>query len=94
MCLGPFRSRPPTPLPTPAPIQPRQPDLVRASRLPGRKELLDPDDVAGVEYGTQAKKTTQAARGAAKRVGTDALKINISTPAGGGGSGTGGINTP
>ena len=91
MCVGPFRSRPPTPLPTPAPIQPRQPDLVRASRLPGRKELLDPDDVAGVEYGTQTKKTV---KGASKRTGTDALKINLNTPAGGGGSGTGGINTP
>ena len=80
MCL--FRSRPPTPVSTPAPIQPRQPDLVAASQLPSKKELLDPDDVAGVEYGAGegAKKgTIDDTRGAAKRTGTDALKININT---------------
>ena len=54
MCI--FRSRPPTPVSTPQPIQPRQPDLVAASRMPSKKELLDPDDVAGVEYGTSTKK--------------------------------------
>ena len=85
MCL--FRSRPPTPISTPAPIQPRQPDLVAASRMPSKKELLDPDEVADVEYGTgQRNKQT----GAAKRTGTDALKININT--GGDGEGTGGLN--
>ena len=90
MCL--FRSRPPTPVSTPAPIQPRQPDLVAASQLPSKKELLDPDDVAGVEYGAGegAKKgTIDDTRGAAKRTGTDALKININT---GAGEGTGGLN--
>ncbi len=87
MCI--FRSRTPNIVQqAPAPIQPRQPDLVEASRLPGKKELLDPDDVAGVEYGTQAKK--EDARGAAKRTGTDALKINLNT--GGGGEGSGGLN--
>ena len=86
MCL--FRSRQPTPLPTPQPIQPRNPDLVQAARLPSKKELIDPDDVAGVEYGTTQRKDDT--RGAAKRTGTDALKINIST--GGGGEGTGGLN--
>ena len=84
MCL--FRSRP-TPMPTPAPIQPRQPDLVRASRLPSKKELTSEEDVAGVEYGTTAK---TAPRGTAKKTGTDALKININTPAAG--STTGGMN--
>ena len=87
MCVGPFRSRTPTVMSTPQPIQPRQPDLVQASRLPTRKELLDPDDVAGVEYGTQSKKP---AKGAAKRQGTDALKINLTT--GSGASEAGGIN--
>ena len=90
MCL--FRSRPPAPVSTPAPIQPRQPDLVAAARLPRKKELLDPDDVAGVEYGAGegAKKgTMDDTRGAAKRVGTDALKININTGAEGG---SGGLN--
>ena len=71
MCL--FRSSP-TPMPTPAPIQPRQPDVVQASRLPSKKELVDPEEVAGVEYGTTAKVKS---RGAAQKTGTDALKINI-----------------
>ena len=86
MCL--FRSRTPTPLPTPQPIQPRNPDLVQAARLPSKKDLIDPDDVAGVEYGTTQRKDDT--RGAAKRTGTDALKININT--GGGGEGSGGLN--
>ena len=87
MCL--FRSRQPTPLPTPQPIQPRNPDLVQAARLPSKKELIDPDDVAGVEYGTTQRKDDT--RGAAKRTGTDALKININT-GGDSGGGTGGLN--
>ena len=87
MCL--FRSRTPTPLPTPQPIQPRNPDLVQAGRLPSKKELIDPDDVAGVEYGTTQRKDDT--RGAAKRTGTDALKININT-GGDAGGGTGGLN--
>ena len=90
MCVGPFRARPPQVASTPqAPIQPRQPDLVSASKLPSKKELLDPDDVAGVEYGTSAKKAD--ARGASTRTGTDALKININT-GGAAGGGTGGLN--
>ena len=87
MCL--FRSRP-TPMPTPAPIQPRQPDVVNQSRLPSKKELVDPDEVAGVEYGTTTKTKS---KGAAKKTGTDALKININ-PGTTGGMTTGGINTP
>ena len=75
-------------MPTPAPIQPRQPDVVQASRLPSKKELVDPDEVAGVEYGTTAKADP---RGAAKRTGTDALKINIGT-GGETGSASGGLN--
>ena len=80
MCI--FRRSAPAPVSTPAPIQPRQPDLVAASRLPSKKELLDPDDVAGVEYGAGegAKKgMADDTRGADKRTGTDALKININT---------------
>ena len=78
-------------MPTPAPIQPRQPDVVQASRLPSKKELTDPEDVAGVEYGTQAKAKT---RGAAKKTGTDALKINENPGTAAAGSTTGGLNTP
>ena len=76
-------------MPTPAPIQPRQPDVVQASRLPSKKELVDPDETAGVEYGTTQRKDDT--RGAAKRTGTDALKININT-GGDAGGGTGGLN--
>ena len=86
MCI--FRGRSVAPVSTPAPIQPRQPDLIQAGRLPRKKELLDPDDVADVEYGAQegAKKgTMDDTRGAAKRIGTDALKININTGGEGGG---------
>ena len=86
MCI--FRRSAPAPVSTPARIAPRQPDLIAAARLPRKKELLDPDDVAGVEYGAGegAKKgTMDDTRGAAKRVGTDALKININTGGEGGG---------
>ena len=51
--------------------------------------MIDPDDVAGVEYGTTQRKDDT--RGAAKRTGTDALKININT-GGDAGGGTGGLN--
>ena len=91
MCI--FRRPNPAPVvQNAAPIQPRQPDLVAAARLPKKKELLDPDDIAGVEYGAGegAKKgTMDDTRGAAKRTGTDALRININT---GGGEGSGGLN--
>ena len=79
MCRGGY----PTPLPAPAPIQPRQPDLVRKSQLPGKKELVDPEDIADVEYGTGSGREAKDTRGAAKREGTDALKINLNTEAGG-----------
>ena len=79
----------PTPLPAPAPIQPRQPDLVRKSQLPGKKELVDPEDIAAVEYGTGSGREAKDTRGQAKRQGTDALKINLQTP---GGENTGGVS--
>ena len=88
MCL--FRSSTPTPVSTPAPLQPRNPNLVQESQLPTKKELTDPDEIAGVEYGTSAKKTD--ARNTAKATGTDALKINVNTGAGGEAGGTGGLN--
>ena len=85
MCRG----GPPTPISTPAPIQPRQPDLVRKSQLPGKKELVDPEDIADVEYGTGSGRAAKDTRGPAKRQGTDALKINLQTP---GGENTGGVS--
>ena len=80
---------PRTPISTPAPIQPRQPDLVRKSQLPGKKELVDPEDIADVEYGTGSGREAKDTRGQAKRQGTDALKINLQTP---GGENTGGVS--
>ena len=85
MCGGPG----PSPISTPAPIQPRQPDLVRKSQLPGKKELVDPEDIANVEYGTGSGREAKDTRGDAKRQGTDALKINLQTP---GGENTGGVS--
>ena len=82
MCL--FRSAP-TPQPTPAPIVPKKPQLVQEKTLPTKKELLDPEEVTGVEYGTSAKTQSKA-----QKTGTDALKINLNT--GTGGAGAGGIN--
>jgi len=76
-------------MPTPAPIQPRQPDVVNQSRLPSKKELVDPDEVAGVEYGTTAKAKS---RGEAKKTGTDALKIPVNTGGTPTGANTGGLN--
>ena len=75
-----------TPQPTPQQIQPRNPDLVRVSQRPERKELLDEDEVrTGVEYGKKSDPLV-----AAKATGTDALKINLNT--GAGGTGSGGVN--
>ena len=87
MCL--FRSNNPTPqVQNAAPIQARNPDLTEVARLPAKKELLDPDDTAGVEYGTTAKSEP---KGQAQKTGTDALKINLNTGTGTSGE-TGGIN--
>tara|TARA_R100000152_G_scaffold5149_1_gene1867 strand:- start:591 stop:857 length:267 start_codon:yes stop_codon:yes gene_type:complete len=79
---------PPAPEPMknpPPPIQPRNPDVLAKSKLPAKKELIDPEDITDVEYGsgTGNQKTKQAAT----RMGTDALKINLNT-----GTGTGGQN--
>ena len=76
-----------SPQPAPPQIQPRNPDLVRVSQRPERKELLDEDEVrTGVEYGKKADSLV-----AAKATGTDALKINLNT-GNTGGMGSGGVN--
>ena len=87
MCLfgGGGRS---TPLPTPAPFQPRVQQQKQEAVKPEKKELLDPDDTADVQYGSGQKKSGPAA---GKKTGTDALKINVNT-GGQGGAGTGGLN--
>ena len=76
-----------TPQPTPQVIQPRNPDLVRESQRPERKELLDEDEVrTGVEYGKKADPLAGT-----KATGTDALKINLNT-GNTAGTGSGGLN--
>ena len=85
MCL--FRSSP-RPLPTPQPIVPRQKQKIEEKALPTKKELLDPEEVAGVEYGTTAKTDP---RGTSKRVGSDALTTNVGT-GGETGAASGGLN--
>ena len=81
------------PLPTPAPIQPRQPDLVRKSQLPNKKELVDPEDVADVEYGSGSGRAAKDTRGQAKRQGTEELKVNVNTGASEAAGTSGGVNT-
>ena len=83
---------PPSPQPAPAPIQPRQPDILRKSQLPAKKELLDPEDIAEVEYGKGTGTEKKDTRQAAQRTGTDALKINLNTGTGAETGGTGGLN--
>ena len=88
MCL--FRSREPAPVQsTPAPIVAKKQDKIEAASLPTKKDLTDPDEVPGVEYGTTAKRDP---KGTAQRTGTDALKINLGTGGGETGTETGGLN--
>jgi hypothetical protein len=53
--------------------------------------LVDPEDIADVEYGTGSGRETKDTRGQAKRQGTDALKINLNT-GGEDAGGSGGLN--
>ena len=87
MCIfrGPS-APPPAPMPTPPPTMSRQ-NPRQASQLPTKKELVDPDEISGVEYGTSRKKQTPAA---GKKTGTAALRIPLNT--GGAGSTSGGVN--
>ena len=89
MCGG----RPSQPLPTPAPIQPRQPDLVRKSQLPNKKELVDPDEIADVEYGSGSGREAKDTRGQSKRQGTEDLKVNVNTGSSETAGTSGGVNT-
>ena len=87
MCI--FRSRAPSPqpLPQPAPILARS-NITKESKIPTKKELVDEDDVSGVEYGSSKKEGGPAA---GKKVGTKALRIPLNTGTTAS-AGTGGIN--
>ena len=74
MCF--FRSPPPparTPVaPAPPPMQPLNPQT--QSQLPRKKELVDPDERAGVEFGAKAKVSASQAK---QGIGANALKIPV-----------------
>ena len=90
MCIFRGPSNPdPTPQATPAPIMSRLPNLQQESRLPTKKDLVDEDEVTGVEYGSSKKEGGPAA---GKKVGTKALRIPLNTGTTTAAAGTGGIN--
>ena len=93
MCFGGGRSAPaPQPLPQPPPILPRNPDILRESRLPDKKKLVDEDETpAGIQYGSSAK---QGGAAAGKRVGAKALRIPLNTGTATASSSQGGLNVP
>ena len=63
-------------------FQPRVTPQKQEAEKPEKKDLLDPDQPAEVEYGSGPKKGSP---GAGKKTGTDALKINVNTASTGGG---------
>ena len=82
MCI--FRApKAPTPQPSLPPISKRNPDLSEVSQLPEKRDLVDQDDITGVEYGSKNKATSQA-----KAQGAKALRIKLNT-----GTTSGGVNT-
>ena len=83
MCV--FRApKMPSPLPALPPISKRNPDLSEVSQLPEKRDLVDQDEVTGVEYGSKNKAASQA-----KAEGAKALRIKLNT---GTTSQTGGVN--
>jgi len=57
-----------------------------AAELPAKKDIVKPDEVSGVQYGTSKKQSGQAAAG---KGGAQDLKIDLNS---GGGGTSGGIN--
>ena len=72
----------PSPQPSLPPISKRNPDLSEVAQLPEKRDLVDQDDVTGVEYGSKNKATSQS-----KAQGAKALRIKLNT-----GTTTGGVN--
>jgi hypothetical protein len=64
-------------MPVPAPIQPRLSNdaASKGSALPEEKDLLDPDEVADVSYGSDKKPDTKAGG----RTGASSLAIGLNT---------------
>tara|TARA_Y100001968_G_scaffold86078_1_gene77161 strand:- start:218 stop:481 length:264 start_codon:yes stop_codon:yes gene_type:complete len=70
------------------PISKRNPDLSEVSQLPEKRDLVDEDDVTGVEYGSKNKATSQS-----KAQGAKALRIKLNTGVTTGGVNAGGTTT-
>ena len=81
MCFR--RPKAPTPMAALPPISKRNPDLSEVSQLPEKRDLVDQDEITGVEYGSKNKATSQA-----KAQGAKALRIKLNT-----GTATGGVNS-
>ena len=73
MCIGPFRPPKPKAFAPPPAIKPRQ---NTDTDLPGKKDVVDEDVKADVDYGSGGKKSESAA---GKKGGTDDLKIDLNT---------------
>ena len=56
------------------PISKRNPDLSEVAQLPEKRDLVDQDDVTGVEYGSKNKAVSGA-----KAQGAKALRIKLNT---------------
>ena len=88
MCIFRGRSAPaPVAMAQPAPVIARS-NITKESKLPTKKDLVDEDEVSGVEYGSSKKEGGPAA---GKKVGTKALRIPLNTGSTAS-AGTGGIN--
>ena len=84
MCI--FRTPSPTPqaLPSPAPIKLRSNESAKSAALPTKKELVDPDEITGVEFGSTRKNETP---GTVRDSGAKKLRIPLTLAQG---TGTGG----
>ena len=82
MCIR--RPKAPKPMPGLPPISKRNPDLSEVAQLPKTQDLVDQDEITGVEYGSKNKASSQS-----KAQGAKALRIKLNT----GGTTTGGVNT-
>ncbi len=89
MCI--FRGSAPAPTmisQAPSPMQPINPQ--DTSQLPRKKELVDPDDRAGVEYATGAKASSAQAK---QGIGAKALRIKVKPTQVAQAASSGGVNT-
>tara|TARA_R100000152_G_C6633761_1_gene80527 strand:+ start:310 stop:585 length:276 start_codon:yes stop_codon:yes gene_type:complete len=90
MCIFNRQKTPkPTPLPAPPPVVSRINPELQESELPARKDIIDEDEVTGVEYGS-SRKTGGPAAG--KKTGTGALRIPLNTGTGDKTASSGGVN--